>query len=304
MRKWYLLGFIRTTMTKQTLAWAVNQLALRKRVVMASVVQTSGSVPGKVGARLAVAERTNEFHGTIGGAGLELKVLNRCRELLEANFEPFGEVLIFGLNKGAKGYEVQPLDSLCGGRVTVSVELIIPPPHVLMMGGGHCANALSLAIKSLNWNFSVTDSRLDYCNDELFPSASELIHASVDNYLDNETYDTLNRFSDILLLGHDWSEDQQRLLGLLRLCQTNHVSPGGKGFPRIGVIGSRSKWQSFCQAALEDGIDSNLLDEVICPIGLNIGAESPEEIAIAVTAQILSLAKGVSPNDDNWRQSL
>ena len=291
-------------MTKQTLAWAVNQLALRKRVVMASVVQTSGSVPGKVGARLAVAERTNEFHGTIGGAGLELKVLNRCRELLEANFEPFGEVLIFGLNKGAKGYEVQPLDSLCGGRVTVSVELIIPPPHVLMMGGGHCANALSLAIKSLNWNFSVTDSRLDYCNDELFPSASELIHASVDNYLDNETYDTVNRFSDILLLGHDWSEDQQRLLGLLRLCQTNHVSPGGKGFPRIGVIGSRSKWQSFCQAALEDGIDSNLLDEVICPIGLNIGAESPEEIAIAVTAQILSLAKGVSPNDDNWRQSL
>ncbi len=304
MRKWYLLGFIRTTMTKQTLAWAVNQLALRKRVVMASVVETSGSVPGKVGARLAVAERTNEFHGTIGGAGLELKVLNRCRELLEANFEPFGEVLIFGLNKGAKGYEVQPLDSLCGGRVTVSVELIIPPPHVLMMGGGHCANALSLAIKSLNWNFSVTDSRLDYCNDELFPSASELIHASVDNYLDNETYDTINRFSDILLLGHDWSEDQQRLLGLLRLCQTNHVSPGGKGFPRIGVIGSRSKWQSFCQAALEDGIDSNLLDEVICPIGLNIGAESPEEIAIAVTAQILSLAKGVSPNDDNWRQSL
>ena len=61
---------------------------------------------------------------------------------------------------------------------------------------------------------------------------------------------------------------------------------------------------SFCEAALEDGIDSNLLDEVICPIGLNIGAESPEEIAIAVTAQILSLAKGVSPSDDNWRQSL
>ena len=166
---------------------------------MASVVQTSGSVPGKVGARLAVAERTNEFHGTIGGAGLELKVLNRCRELLKANFEPFGEVLIFGLNKGAKGYEMQPLDSLCGGRVTVSVELIIPPPHVLMMGGGHCANALSLAIKSLNWNFSVTDSRFDYCNDELFPSASELIHASVDNYLDNETYNTVNRFSDIFI---------------------------------------------------------------------------------------------------------
>ena len=73
---------------------------------------------------------------------------------------------------------------------------------------------------------------------------------------------------------------------------------------RIGVIGSRSKWQSFSRAATEQGINRDQLDSVICPIGLNIGAESPEEIAIAVTAQILSLAKGVSPADENWRQSL
>ena len=96
-------------MTKETLTWAVNQLTLRKRIVMASVVQTSGSVPGKMGARLAIAENTSGFHGTIGGAGLELKVLNRCRELMIEQFEPFGEVLTFGLNKGAKGYEVQPV---------------------------------------------------------------------------------------------------------------------------------------------------------------------------------------------------
>ena len=89
-------------------------------------------------------------------------------------------------------------DSLCGGRVTVSAELIIPPPHVLMMGGGHCANALSLAIKSLNWNFlSPIRPIIAMMNSS---SASELIHASVDNYLDNETYNTVNRFSDILLL--------------------------------------------------------------------------------------------------------
>ena len=151
-------------MTKQTLAWALDKLALRRRVVIASVVETSGSVPGKVGARLAVAESSDGFHGTIGGAGLELKVLNRCMEILENHFEPFGEVQTFGLNKSAKGYEVQPLDSLCGGRVTVSIELIIPPPHVLMMGGGHCANSLAKTINSLNWHHSVTDSRQEYCN--------------------------------------------------------------------------------------------------------------------------------------------
>ena len=291
-------------MTKQTLAWAVNKLALRKRVVIASVVQTSGSVPGKVGARLAVAESSDGFHGTIGGAGLELKVLNRCIEILEKHFEPFGEVQTFGLNKSAKGYEVQPLDSLCGGRVTVSIELIIPPPHVLMMGGGHCANSLAKTINSLNWHHSVTDSREEYCNVEAFPKASELIHSSVGQFLNKENHDSINRFSDILLLGHDWSEDQQRLLGLLKMCQNNDSNLDGKTFPRIGVIGSRSKWQSFCKAAIEDGVNSQLLEQVICPIGINIGAESPEEIAIAVTAQILSLSKGVTVSDKNWRESL
>ena len=291
-------------MTKQTLAWAVNKLALRRRVVIASVVETSGSVPGKVGARLAVAESSDGFHGTIGGAGLELKVLNRCIEILENYFEPFGEVQTFGLNKSAKGYEVQPLDSLCGGRVTVSIELIIPPPHVLMMGGGHCANSLAKTLNSLNWHHSVTDSRQEYCNAEVFPKASELIHSSVSDFLNKENHDSINRFSDILLLGHDWSEDQQRLLGLLKLCQNNNSKLDGNIFPRIGVIGSRSKWQSFCKAAVDDGINSQLLEEVICPIGINIGAESPEEIAIAVTAQILSLSKGVDVSDKNWRESL
>ena len=66
-------------MTKHTLAWAVDKLARRHKVVIASVVQTSGSVPGKVGARLAIADTVEEFHGTIGGAGLELRVINRCK---------------------------------------------------------------------------------------------------------------------------------------------------------------------------------------------------------------------------------
>ena len=140
-------------MTKQTLAWAVDKLAQRRKVVIASVVQTSGSVPGKVGARLAIAESVDEIHGTIGGAGLELTVIGRCKEILADYDEPFGEVQTFGLNKGAKGYEVQPLDSLCGGRVTVSIEMIVPPPHILMMGGGHCANSLAKTITSLNNGF-------------------------------------------------------------------------------------------------------------------------------------------------------
>ena len=80
-------------MTKQTLAWALDKLDLRRKVVIASVVQTSGSVPGKVGARLAIAESIDDFHGTVGGAGLEMKVIDRCREILANFVEPYGCLL-------------------------------------------------------------------------------------------------------------------------------------------------------------------------------------------------------------------
>ena len=289
-------------MSTQTLAWVVERLAERRRVVIASVIDTSGSVPGKVGAKLAIADGIDGFVGTVGGAGLEMKVIQRCNHILYEYLKPHGEVITYGLNKGAKGYEVQPLDSLCGGRVTLSIEVLIPTPHILMMGGGHCAKALANSIDSLNWKFSITDSRPEFCNQEVHPKASENICSSVSTFLSKESFQSMNRFSDILLLGHDWVEDQERLLGLLQLCQDNEASLDGNSFPRIGVIGSRSKWNSFSNSAQEQGIKTELLDLVICPIGLNIGAESPEEIAIAVTAQILSLNKGVSADDLNWRQ--
>jgi xanthine dehydrogenase accessory factor len=105
----------------------------------------------------------------------------------------------------------------------------------------------------------------------------------------------------VLFLGHDWAEDQTRLLGLLETLQQHNSTLDGRSSPRIGVIGSRSKWQAFEQAARDQGIEQALLDQVICPIGVNIGAESPEEIAVAVVAQIMSLHKGVDPADPTWR---
>jgi xanthine dehydrogenase accessory factor len=69
------------------------------------------------------------------------------------------------------------------------------------------------------------------------------------------------------------------------------------------VIGSRSKWQAFEATCRDEGLPQSLLDQVICPIGLNIGAQSPEEIAVAVAAQIMSLHKSVDPSEPTWRQS-
>ena len=75
----------------------------------------------------------------------------------------------------------------------------------------------------------------------------------------------------------------------------------GSEAPRLGVIGSRSKWQEFEKQGLQKGISQDMLDSVICPIGLNIGAQSPEEIAIAVLAQVMSNFKNIDSNEPNWR---
>ena len=290
-------------MTAHVLQWVLSELASQRRVVMATVLNTSGSVPGKTGARLAMSSHEQTWVGTVGGAGLEHRVLQRCRELLDDTTQPFAEVLTYGLNKGAKGYEVTPLDSLCGGRVSIAVEVMIPMPHVHIMGGGHCGEALATTLHGLGWDYSVHDTREAYVSEDKFPHAVERSSASVAGVLGGETASTLGRFSDILLLGHDWAEDQERLLGLLQLLNQTDVALDGKHHPRIGVIGSRSKWQAFEEAAREQGMPQTLLDQVICPIGLNIGAQSPEEIAVAVAAQIMSLHKSVDPTCATWRQA-
>lgn len=289
-------------MTAQVLTWALNQLQERRKVVLATVLTTSGSVPGKTGARLAMRADDGQWKGTVGGAGLEHRVLERCRGLLQSAKKPEAELLTYGLNKGAKGYEVTPLDSLCGGRVTIALEVMIPMPHVFIMGGGHCGEAIAGLLDQVAWPYSVHDTREEFSSQQLYPHAAQCITSTVADLMESENENTLKRFSDILLLGHDWAEDQERLLSLLRIFNGAGRELDGEQAPRIGVIGSRSKWQSFEQEALSAGIPQDLLDQVICPIGMNIGAESPEEIAVAVVAQILSAHKGVGPDQPTWRQ--
>jgi xanthine dehydrogenase accessory factor len=287
-------------MTARVLGWVLEQLQHNSSVILASVVATKGSVPGKSGARLAM-RRDGLWVGTVGGAGLERRILNRCEEMLTQSLQT-SEVITFGLNKGAKGYEVQPLDSLCGGQVTIAMELMIPMPHILLMGGGHCSEAISKLLPSTGWNYSVQDTREEFAHPELYPDALELHAKSVDEFFQNETIETLSRFSDILLLGHDYQEDLDRLKMILHIAQSNKSSLDGNGFPRVGAIGSRSKWQTFASACIEDGVEETYLSDVRCPIGLNIGADSPEEIAIAVLAEILSLHKDADVHAPTWRE--
>ena len=274
-------------MTQRVLEWVTARLREGEPVALASVITAQGSVPGKPGAHMAVTG--SEVYGTVGGAGLELKVMNHLREILETNE---GRIETYQLQKEARGGAGTPLNSLCGGILTVSMEVIQPMPHILLAGGGHCAQTIADASAPLGWSISVLDARPEYAAEELWPDAEECIASKPGDFLVRETTESLARFSHILLLGHDWAIDEALLIGLLERAEQR---------PRVGCIGSRAKWQAFEKSALKAGISQDMLDSVICPIGVSIGAESPQEIAIAVLAQIISEVKQVEPAGPSWR---
>ena len=274
-------------MTVAVLNWAIKRVEAGERVAIASVVQANGSVPGKPGARLAISSSGEKF-GTIGGAGLELKVEKELQEILLRDLSDLrkkgGKVESFLLNRDGKGKEASALDSLCGGQVKVAMEVITPRPHILIAGGGHVGLSIAKVCDSLEWLYSVFDVREEYCNRQRYPNAEGNFCSSVEEFLQKESSDSMTRFSDILLLSHDWSFDEEMLIGLLQL------SREGKR-PRIGAIGSKKKWSAFEKKAVESGVEKRLIDSVRCPIGLDIGADTPEEIAIAVCAEVLSLER-------------
>ena len=274
-------------MTVAVLNWAIKRVEAGERVAIASVVQASGSVPGKPGARLAISSSGEKF-GTIGGAGLELMVEKELQEILLRDLSDLrkkgGKVESFLLNRDGKGKEASALDSLCGGQVKVAMEVITPRPHILIAGGGHVGLSISKVCDSLEWLYSVFDVREEYCNRQRYPNAEGNFCSSVEEFLQKESSDSMTRFSDILLLSHDWSVDEEMLIGLLQLCKEGRR-------PRIGAIGSKKKWSAFEKKAIENGVEKRLIDSVRCPIGLDIGADTPEEIAIAVCAEVLSLER-------------
>ena len=281
-------------MSVHVLSWALDEVKQGHRVAIATIISAKGSVPGKPGAKLAINSKIQKF-GTVGGAGLELKIEKKLILLLnednKVNQKKGGLIETFYLYKDAKGKEGIALDSLCGGQVKVSMEIIEPMPHILIAGGGHVGRCVGLVAESLGWDYSVFDVRKEYSNTEKYPFSNENISMNANDFLESEDSESIKRFSDILLLGHDWSVDQELLLGFLKLRKDDSR-------PRIGAIGSVSKWKSFKKAAMDDDVREEWFNNARCPIGIDIGAETPEEIGLAVCAEILALERKITHTEN------
>jgi len=158
------------------------------------------------------------------------------------------------------------------------VEPIAPPAEVIVVGGGHVGRAVAAAAKFAGYRVAVIDDRADFASRERFPDADDVVVDEVDRAL--EAY-AVSRSSAIVIVTRGHKYDYQALSAAAR----------SDAF-YVGLMGSRRKVALIYRQLLEDGVPAQRLRDVHAPIGLDIGAETPEEIAIAIAAELIAHRRG------------
>jgi xanthine dehydrogenase accessory factor len=249
---------------------------LGQKCALATIVQVRGSIPGFQSAKLLVRE-DGSMVGTIGGGCVEAEVWNAAREVMETG-KPRN--MSFSLGQDA-AYDN---GLICGGQLEVFVECISPQPAALIFGGGHISKSLAKVLDLAGFRVSVIDNREAYANRERFPEAAE-VHAA--EYEDIFPALTVNESSYIVIVTRGHRDDMR----VLRWAVNTSAR-------YIAMIGSRRKTISVVKELEKEGISRGLFEKVSAPMGLEIGAISPEEIAISVAAEMIAVRR---VPEGNWR---
>ena len=241
-----------------------------RKAALATVVKWLGSTPRRDHAKMLVLEEGSTI-GSIGGGSTEAEVVNEARRVLETEKA--------SLTKFTLTQEEAARDGLiCGGTVEVFVEPILPDPRLLLMGGGHLAQAIAEAAGRVGFKITVVDDRASFANRERFPEVEETIVAPFEESLDNIDV-TESSFVLIVTRGHGYDQ-----VVLEKAIQT----PARY----VGLVGSRRKIRIILKNLLDQGIPPEAFSRLYAPIGLEIGSETPQEIAVSVVAELIALRKG------------
>ncbi|HOG47266.1 MAG TPA: XdhC/CoxI family protein [Anaerolineae bacterium] len=239
-------------------------------LALATVVHVEGSTPRSVGAQMAVWASGRTL-GTVGGGTLEARTI---RDSLAALAEGVSTLQAYSLHSeepGALG--------VCGGRAQVFIHVLQPPETVLIAGAGHVAQPLAQAATAAGFGVLVVDDRPELLTPERFPTARTQVVCFAELraalHFDQRTH--------AIIVTRSHAHDQEVLQQLL-----------GEPLAYLGVMGSRAKVRHMFQRLREAGYPEEQLARVHAPIGLDIGAETPAEIAVSIVAELLQHRRGAS----------
>jgi xanthine dehydrogenase accessory factor len=252
----------------QEIAQAVSDLLARgDRAALATVVRASGSTPQQPGARLLRYEDGHTL-GTVGGGRIEQVVIEALEQVLR---EGTARTLSWDLGRD--------LGMCCGGRMELFIEPLDGTARLILFGAGHVACATARLARNVGYRVVIVDEREELNTEERFPSCARVLLPSDDALA--EIRPAANDW--LLVMTHDHRLDEDALAGALAVPHRY-----------IGMIGSRRKVLRIL-ARIEARRGRQSLDRVFAPVGLDIGALGPEEIAVSIVAELIALRHGKSP---------
>jgi xanthine dehydrogenase accessory factor len=240
-----------------------------RRGAVATIVNARGSIPSFKSAKMLVRD-DGSIAGTIGGGCVEAEVWQAAREVI-ANEKP--RSLTFDLNQDPK-YDT---GLVCGGTLEIFIEPVLPAPLLYVFGAGHVALELFKAAKNAGFDAIVADDREAYANAERFPGARQVIAQDFDEALAGLAP---NESSYIVIATRGHRDD-------MRILRWAVQTPARY----IGMVGSRRKAITVVRELTAQGLKPEFFERVHSPVGLDIGAITPEEIAVSIVAELIAVRR-------------
>ncbi len=245
--------------------------AARLPAVLATVVSATGSSPQEAGAKLLVCA-DGQVSGTVGGA-IEHRVLADARALLGA--DEATRLLEYNLSRD--------LGMCCGGVMQVFLERVARPARLVVLGAGHIARPLVELAAAVDFRVVVVDEREPWATQERFPRA-EAIHVDDPESVVSEL--ALDAETAVIVVTHSHPLDQALVKALV-----------GSAAGFCGLVASEAKRNKFLQRLRAQGVSEEALARLRAPLGVQIGAQTPAEIAVAIVAELVAWRRGVSLDD-------
>ncbi len=243
----------------------------RQSLCLVTVIGAKGSTPRGAGAKMIVLD-DGRIIGTVGGSAVESLVIQDALKALREN-------KIMRCSHNLNDLEKNDTGMICGGFMEFYIEPVKSAPRLYIFGGGHCGQPLARTAAFAGFECVVVEDRSEYADPGRFPGAALVIEGTPDQVFSKITFGE-NDYVAIVTRNHEL--DYQILKRVI-----------GQDLVYIGLIGSKAKKAQIFKKLEKDGVSKALLDRVHCPIGLDIGAESPEEIAVSIVAQLIAVKSGV-----------
>lgn len=236
---------------------------------LAIIVRTDGSTPRRVGTKMLIL-KDGKTIGTMGGGDLEKRVIEEAVAVIKQG-QPRITSFTLDIEKGK-------LDMMCGGKLDVYIEPIFPDEKLIIFGAGHITRSLASLMKKAGFKVSVVEDSPDLLQKDKFPEIEDLVLTDMEQFARDLPSDP---WTYIVLLSRGFSKDKAILTQLIQ-----------KDFKYIGMIGSMTKIMAMKEDLQKQGIPIEAFTKLQAPIGLDIGGETPEEIAISIAAEMISAKKG------------